>query len=180
MWYFPYVRVNTRWVPPPPLPPHSYAIHSLYHSFALTVLMAFVLRCVGTKNRRHSIIHSLDGLEIRKLWVKTWNLHIEINFNIWCHFVPVLFFVTAINSSIKYWHLLAVCMLFVHLFASPVETSHVYCHWQMHNNLLHVRRPQQKPCSYANTSRYLPDLWPMQRDRWRYLQNSKNPAPYPQ
>jgi len=75
-------------------------------------------------------------------------------------------------------------MLFVHLLASPFKTSHVkccdYCHWQMLNNLLHVRRPQQKPCCYANTSRYLPDLWPMQRDRWRYLQNSKNPASYPQ
>jgi hypothetical protein len=51
-----------------------------------------------------------------------------------------------------------------------------YCHWQMRINLLHVRRSQQKPCSCANTSRYLPDLWPVQRDRWRYLQNSKNPC----
>jgi len=141
--------------------------------------MVFILRCVGIKNQRHSFIQSLGD---KKLWVKTWNYQTEINFKIWCRFVPApslpQLLILQLSTDI-YW-----LMSFVHLFASPVETSDVkccdYCHWQMHNNLLHVRRPQQKPCSYANTSRYLPDLWPMQRDRWRYLQNSKNLASYPQ
>jgi hypothetical protein len=46
-----------------------------------------------------------------------------------------------------------------------------YCHWQIHNNLLHVRSPQQKPCSYGNMSKYLLDLWQLQRDRWVSLEN---------
>jgi hypothetical protein len=144
--------------------------------------MLFIFRCWGIKNQRPSFIQSFDVLELLNFESK---LGLSIS-KVISTFGVVLFPQPSVpqllilqSSTDIYW-----LMLFVHLFASPVETSHVkccdYCHWQMLNNLLHVRRPQQKPCSYANTSRYLPDLWPMQRDRWRYLQNSKNPASYPQ
>lgn len=85
--------------------------------------MVFILWCVWTENQLYSFIQSLDRLEMRNFESKLGIKHMEINFKIWFRFVTVTFLTTTINSSIKYWHLLAYVCSFICLLAPSRRLS---------------------------------------------------------
>lgn len=115
------------------------------------------------ESSRYESEHMNNSIDAHRFFV-----HFSYSFFIYrciCLYLLVYLYISLIASPRR------LCLSLISLTVVCCVNHCDYCHWQIHNNLLHVRRPQQKPCSCGNMSKYLPDLWKLQRDRWLSLEN---------